>query len=652
MKFCINSVVLWAKKANMKPRILTFEPKAVNIITGASRTGKSAIIPIVDYCLGSEKCTIPVSVIRDACSWFGVLFDLENEQILICRREPGNKVSTGDMFIMRGQNIEIPEIIYKNTTLDAIKNILNELFSMSSLDLDSDACIYRPSYRDFMAFLFQPQNIVANADVLFYKADTMEHRKKLIDVFPYALGAITPEILAKRKEIERLTKIVERLNRDLRQMKLVAENWKQQVKSWLMQAHEYGLTNYSANETDSFSEQLDVLRSITQKSYFDSSITSERIIGLSQDIRNLHEQEQIISRDLFVMRKRYTDMLQLKASVYNYNLTLSVQLERLEISNWLQDRFIEKSIVPMFQTSHENAIEDFNTLCEAVKHMEETTKDMEEVPAAFERELQIVNQQIDELVDRLSAIQDRIKSEQKSLSVHQKECFTLEAISRFLGRLDTAMDTYEKIGDDSKLSSQISDLNARISKLKNDVRESDIKRRLNFALSFINMEMEKILPKLDVEHPENPVEFVIKDLSVKIKNSSGRDDYLWELGSASNWLSYHIAFFLALQIFFQTKSVVKVPNFIIFDQPSQVYFPRSYSDDNYTKALNDEDRNSVKKIFKALSDYVKNANFDIQIIVTEHAEDDIWGETSIPHGKIKLADRWRNEQKLVPKEWL
>lgn len=81
MKFCINSVVLWAKKANMKPRILTFEPKAVNIITGASRTGKSAIIPIVDYCLGSEKCTIPVSVIRDACSWFGVLFDLENEQI-------------------------------------------------------------------------------------------------------------------------------------------------------------------------------------------------------------------------------------------------------------------------------------------------------------------------------------------------------------------------------------------------------------------------------------------------------------------------------------------------------------------------------------------------------------------------------------------
>lgn len=61
--------------------------------------------------------------------------------------------------------------------------MLNELFGMSFLELDPDTGVFRPSYRDFMAFLFQPQNIVANADVLFYKADTMEHRKKLIDVF-------------------------------------------------------------------------------------------------------------------------------------------------------------------------------------------------------------------------------------------------------------------------------------------------------------------------------------------------------------------------------------------------------------------------------------------------------------------------------------
>lgn len=73
MKFTINSIILWPRNAEHSPRCLSFNSEAVNIITGASRTGKSALIPIIDYCLGSDKCTIPVDIIRDACSWFGVL---------------------------------------------------------------------------------------------------------------------------------------------------------------------------------------------------------------------------------------------------------------------------------------------------------------------------------------------------------------------------------------------------------------------------------------------------------------------------------------------------------------------------------------------------------------------------------------------------
>ena len=79
MKFTINSIILWPRNTEHSPRCLSFDSEAVNIITGASRTGKSALIPIIDYCLGSDKCTIPVDIIRDACSWFGVLFDMANE---------------------------------------------------------------------------------------------------------------------------------------------------------------------------------------------------------------------------------------------------------------------------------------------------------------------------------------------------------------------------------------------------------------------------------------------------------------------------------------------------------------------------------------------------------------------------------------------
>lgn len=455
MRFTINSVILWPKKAGFSYRPVPIESQSVNIITGASRTGKSALIPIIDYCLGSEKCTIPVDIIRNACSWFGVLFDLDGEQLLICRREPGVKASTSDMFILRDKKITIPDKIEKsNANIASIKNMLNELFGLSFLELDPDAGVFRPSYRDFMAFLFQPQNIVANADVLFYKADTMEHRKKLIDVFPYALGAVTPETLAKRKEIERLLKISERFQRDLEQIKSVAEEWKQEVAGWLTQAREYGLTNYVANDADDFTRQVDELRAISQKRIIDALVAPERVTYLSEDIVALRRDEQKTSSELFAARKRHTEMLQLMKSMGEYDKSLQIQLNRLDISTWIRSNMTERNVLPIFQPSHENAMDDVNALCNAVEQIERSTTEMAVVPAAFEREMQIVQAQIQEQTDKLEAIQKRIRAESQSLALHQEESYTLESISRFLGRIDAAIHTYERIGTDSELQTK------------------------------------------------------------------------------------------------------------------------------------------------------------------------------------------------------
>lgn len=652
MRFTINSVILWPKKAGFSPRSVPFDSHSVNIITGASRTGKSALIPIIDYCLGSEKCTIPVDTIRDACSWFGVLFDTGREQLLLCRREPGDKVSTGDMFILRDKEITIPDQIEKNNAnIASIKDTMNELFGISFLELDPNAGVYRPSYRDFMAFLFQPQNIVANADVLFYKADTMEHRKKLIDVFPYVLGAVTPEILAKRKEIERLSKVSERFQRDLEQIKSVAEGWKQEISGWLAQAREYGLTQYIANDTDDFIRQLDELRAISQKRIIDVSVAPEHVTYLSEDIVALRRDEQKISRELFAARKRHTEMLQLMKSMGEYDKSLQIQLDRLDISTWIRSNMEERNVLPIFQSSHENVIEEVNALCDALEQIESITREMDVVPAAFEREMQIVQEQIQEQAEKLEAVQKRIKAESQSLGIHREESYTLESVSRFLGYIDAAINTYERIGTDSELQTRLDKVNSRIKQLKKEVNESEIQRKLDYALSYLRTEMKKILVQLDVEHPEDPVDFVIKDLTVRVKNQKGRDDYLWEIGSASNWLSYHISLILALQHFFQSKSSVNVPNFIIFDQPSQVYFPRTrYSSDEAEAQLNDDDKDAVRKIFETLSAFVKKAKFEIQIIVTEHADDDIWG--NIPDSQIHLVEKWRNNVKLVPVEWL
>lgn len=653
MKFLIKKIILWPKKDDQTYREITFEPEQINVITGSSRTGKSALIPIVDYCLGAQKCAIPVDTIRNACAWFGVLFELDKEQMLLCRKEPGLKASTSEMFILRGNDIGIPETIDSNITSDEVKNLLNELFSMSFLELDPSSermGSARPSYRDFMAFLFQPQNIIANSEVLFYKADTTEHRQKLIDVFPYALGAVTPKVLAARLELARLRKQKDRIQRDIDTIRNVSEGWKQEVRAWISQARELGLTDYEPREDETFDALVNEISKIVEKNAGGSELSSQRITDINRELIQLRQEERTVSSELFLLQKRHKDMLELMASIGQYEASLQIQLQRLEISSWLRSLSSENIDNPLVSISSTSVREELDKLCNAISVIEQTAGDMKTVPAAFERELQIVEEEIAIHTERLNAISLRIREESRTKAADADQKYTLNAMARFLGRLEASFKTYERIGKDSELESMLEETQARITELSREVNESDIRRKQDAAIAFINQKIGEIIQDLDVEHPDSPVEFEIKDLMLKVIHENGRKDYLWEIGSASNWLAYHVATILAFQQFFQKHDGVAVPNFLIFDQPSQVYFPQLGSDkEDDTIAVSDEDKEAVKKVFSAMSSYIKRIGHSVQIIITEHADEDVWGAVEGVH----LVERWRGEdKKLIPLSWL
>ena len=657
MKFSLNSIILWPQKKEFTYRQIPFEPDKVNIITGSSRTGKSAIIPIIDYCLGAEKCTIPVDIIRNACEWFGVLFDMDNEQILLCRKEPGSQSSTNEMYCSRSKIVEIPENIESNTTAPQVKNILNELFSISFLDLDPMDSNFsaRPSYRDFMAFIFQPQNIIANADVLFYKADTSIHRQKLINIFPYVLGAVTPRILAARQEIERLRKEKDKLTRDLNNIKEVAESWKQEVHSWIARARELGLTTYTWDGKDSFEQQIYQLRLIVQKNENESAISANNVKDVSEELIMLRKEEQAVSSKLFASQKRYSEMNQLMNSVGQYDHSLQIQLSRLDISTWLRTMATtDGSSCPICGNAHSDSISVLDNLCSAIAEIEKTAGDMKVVPAAFEREVQIVDEEIQYLSKKMSAIRRRINEESGKNQDNADRKYTLNNVARFLGRMEIAIQTYDRIGSDSELEQKIQEIESRLSELRKIVNENEIEKKLKTALRYIESEANRIISGLDAERPDDPVEFIIKDLTICVKNASGRSDYLWEIGSASNWLAYHIALSLSFQKFFQERGAISIPGFLVFDQPSQVYFPQKLARRNKEDAmedqvsLKDEDKEAVQKIFTTLSKYIMDTKMKVQIIVMEHADEEVWGEIENMH----LVKRWRgNTEKLIPVEW-
>lgn len=655
MKFTINSLVLWPKKEGFSYRKLPFQDGKINIITGASRTGKSAIIPIIDYCLCSDKCSIPVDIIRNSCAWFGILINLESEQLLICRREPGTKAATNEMYICRDVSVNIPNKIEPNTNSESVKNTLNELFGMSFLDLDPDSNNFsaRPSFRDFMAFLFQPQNIIANADVLFYKADTTEHRQKLINIFPYVLGSVTPEVLSARQELDRLKKIHERLQRDMDAIKNVSESWRQEVSGWLSYARELGLTTYIPSDDSSFDDQVFQLERIVEKTTSDSVVNATGIKDFSDELIALRKEEQVLSSHLFALQKRQSNMTLLNSSMTQYEQALQIQLERLEISSWLKKVIDPEKMPPLSQTDNISPSELLNNLCHAIEIIEQSAGNMKTVPAAFEREMQLVDSEIRQTSEKLEAVRRRIREEDSMYVKAVDEKYTLSAVSRFLGRLEASIQTYRRIGKDAELETQLSQIDSRIELLSKKVNENEIKRKQDAALRYISQKIGNIIPYLDTEHPDDPVDIVIKDLSVKIKNKNGAENYLWEIGSASNWLAYHVAVILSFQFFFQNRGTVRVPNFVVFDQPSQVYFPQqllSNSEEEEKKDnLSDEDKLAVRKVFEAMAKFLQSVDSKVQIIVAEHADDDIWGDIS----EVHLVERWRgNTLKLIPEEWL
>ena len=196
---------------------------------------------------------------------------------------------------------------------------------------------------------------------------------------------------------------------------------------------------------------------------------------------------------------------------------------------------------------------------------------------------------------------------------------------------------------------EVERLKGLIEEQRQTYSESQVDRRTANALRQIEQNAATIIPKLDAEWPRAPILMQIDDLSIKVSHPE-RQDYLWEIGSGANWLAYHIAVTLALQRFFIEQPNHCVPGFLVYDQPSQVYFPRGFDGQQESQPgrTRDQDISAVRSVFQAIGDEVVAARGTLQVIILDHAGPDVWGE--IPG--VTLVEEWRGDAALVPPKWL
>lgn len=147
MRFYINKLLLWLKDGSL--RTLKFENDKVNVITGNSKTGKTAILEIIDYCLCGSNETVVISRehIGENVAWYGIHFFINDKTYTIARGEISEKGKFSNDYYF-SQTGEIPEV-YMHMCLFA--GLHHMLISQASPYVPSFLIIDQPSRPYFNA---------------------------------------------------------------------------------------------------------------------------------------------------------------------------------------------------------------------------------------------------------------------------------------------------------------------------------------------------------------------------------------------------------------------------------------------------------------------------------------------------------------------
>src|SRR5208283_2527960 len=170
----IREIILYGYAGEM--RHISFKVHGLNIITGRSSTGKSALSDIVEYCMGRSTFNIPEGPIRDKVAWYAVIYQFPGEQVLVAKPAPAsNATSCSRAMIRRGATVEPPSFVelQQNADDDTVVSLLSKLLGIpenrTQVSLDNSRDSYATTIKHTYFYLFQKHGLITNKEQLFYR---------------------------------------------------------------------------------------------------------------------------------------------------------------------------------------------------------------------------------------------------------------------------------------------------------------------------------------------------------------------------------------------------------------------------------------------------------------------------------------------------
>ncbi|MGW0055864.1 DUF3732 domain-containing protein [Nocardia nova] len=625
---------------------MQFETGTLNIVTGDSRRGKSALLTIIDYCLASSGYPVKAGTVREYVSAYAVTLVKSDQQLFVARRAPERKaaVSSTLCVISQAYGSAPPPLdtLTFTTSAEVAKDLLSDFCGIDRtvrVPAVGRAQTIAPSIRHALFFCLQAQNEVANPDHLFHSQGA-EWRPNIIrGVIPYFLGAVDPEQALRRNRLRNLRRELVDLEAALAASRNLGPA-AGQARALLTEAVEARLVLMPDNPEPSAVEVLQLLRGALDYSELqprnDDDDPMRALISRRDDLRRDHGQTRIRIADL-------------KRSL----------AENTDFTNQATEQRARLSSLGLLRRDPETSSAAHCPVCESVLEsanatVEALTRDL----AYLDGDLQVVSSDTPAIRRLIGLEEDRLQELRSALAQNQEEINEVSAGMRALqqapddlrrtalvqGRISLYLDTVARQSISPKVEDRRDDVRRQIAELEELLSDDTQGEHLASYLSLISQKITRKAIDLGLEHSANPIRLDVNRLTVVADRADGPLP-LANMGSGENHVGYHIATFLSLHEWF-AENDGPVPHLLILDQPSQVYFPPDHSGE--ATVLRTNDRNKLLGIFQAIHRTLRELNGQLQVIVMEHADLDH------PDFSPYVNQRWLSgtDQALVPADWI
>ena len=639
----LDQLILFNNHGETRP--ISLEAGRLNIITGDSRTGKSSLIGIIRFLLGSARPNVPFGTIQETVAWYALHAHVGDTRFFIARAAPPAGHDSNEAMLVidaagTPQFAELEQNISRAGLRDYLGGLLGIEDNRNEPTFGQTRHPLSASFKHSLFYCFQGQGEIANPEILFHRQNREWRAQAIRDTLPYFLGAQGPDDLRRREELTERRRELRRLQQRVRAAETERSAGLDRAGALLTESVDVGLLE-DRSGINTLAEARGVLRQV-----LDTPLGTARPVEPSSEFDRLRDRRRALSERVRDLGEQIRALEQFAAADENQSTELAEQHARLASIGLVPSQAAEATCALCGQDlPHDGearaAVE--RALDRAGGRLELARRDTPRIDTARSALLEQRRAARDEIRDvdqALSALAAR-----DELVLRTREAINVQSYVR--GRIAHYLETTEDTGDSEleHLQRQIAQAEEAVAALAATLDADAIRSRTTSLLRTVSRQMTAWAQQLNLEHADDGALIDLDRLTIVADTPTG-PAYMdaGGIGSGMNWVGYHLTAYLALQRFF-IEHERPVPSFIVLDQPSQAFFPRDRETGGDLDELTDTDRESTRQLYTLAYEVVAELGGALQVIALDHADfEDTWFADSV-------VERWRGGDALIPADW-